>query len=62
MEVFLCVFTGDLFVSLATFKSKHLWSKRTHEIVFSVHAAIPIIFDLWFIGFTFQIPFNRLQF
>lgn len=43
----------DLFwlslVSTVTFKSKHLWSEKTYEIVFGVCAAILIIFGFWFI-------------
>ena len=46
----LCDFSWDLFVSVATFKSKHLWSERTHEIVFGACSAILIIFGLWFIS------------
>jgi len=44
-----CDFIWSLFVSLATFKSKHLWNNKIHEIVFSVCSAILIIFGLRFI-------------
>jgi threonine/homoserine/homoserine lactone efflux protein len=44
-----CDFAWSLFVSVATFKSKHLWSSRIHEIVFSICSAILIIFGLRFI-------------
>lgn len=49
----LCDFFWDLFVSVATFKSKHLWRERTHEILFGVCSAILIIFGLWFISSVF---------
>ncbi len=42
-----------LFVSMATFKSKHLWGRRTHEIVFGACSAILVVFGLWFIGSIF---------
>jgi threonine/homoserine/homoserine lactone efflux protein len=44
-----CDFIWSLFVSLATFRSKHLWNNRIHEIVFSVCSAILVIFGLKFI-------------
>jgi threonine/homoserine/homoserine lactone efflux protein len=44
-----CDFIWILFVSVATFKSKHLWNNRIHEIVFSVCSAILVIFGLKFI-------------
>jgi threonine/homoserine/homoserine lactone efflux protein len=44
-----CDFAWSLFVSEATFKSKHLWNNRIHEIVFSVCSAILAIFGLKFI-------------
>ena len=44
-----CDFIWSLFVSAATFRSKHLWNNRIHEIVFSVCSAILIIFGLKFI-------------
>ena len=42
----LCDFIWSLFVSLATFRSKHLWNNRMHEIIFSVCSAILVIFGL----------------
>ena len=45
----LCDFIWSLFVSVATFKSRHLWNNRIHEIVFSICSAILIIFGLRFI-------------
>ncbi len=42
-----------LFVSMATFKSKHLWGRRTHEIIFGACSAILVVFGLWFIGSIF---------
>lgn len=48
-----CDLFWHLFVSMATFKSKHLWSNRTHEIVFGACSAILVIFGLWFIGSIF---------
>jgi len=48
-----CDFFWDLFVSVATFKSKHLWGKRTHEMVFGICSVILIIFGLWFISSVF---------
>lgn len=50
----LCDFFWYLFVSVATFKSKHLWTKRTHEIVFGACSAILVIFGLWFISSAFN--------
>jgi threonine/homoserine/homoserine lactone efflux protein len=44
-----CDFIWSLFVSVATFRSKHLWNIRIHEIVFSVCSAILVIFGLRFI-------------
>jgi threonine/homoserine/homoserine lactone efflux protein len=44
-----CDFIWNIFVSVATFKSKHLWNNRTHEIVFSACSVILIIFGLRFI-------------
>jgi len=44
-----CDFIWILFVSVATFRSKHLWDNRIHEIVFSVCSAILVIFGLKFI-------------
>lgn len=45
-----CDFFWYLFVSLATFKSRHLWNKKTQEIVFGLCSAVLIIFGLWFIS------------
>ena len=44
-----CDFIWILSVSIATFKSKHLWNHRIHEMVFSVCSAILVIFGLRFI-------------
>jgi threonine/homoserine/homoserine lactone efflux protein len=44
-----CDFIWSQFVSVATFRSKHLWNNRIHEIVFSVCSAILVIFGLRFI-------------
>ncbi|UCD85949.1 MAG: LysE family transporter [Deltaproteobacteria bacterium] len=49
----LCDFFWYLFVSVATFKSKHLWSRKIHEIVFGMCSAILVVFGLWFIGSAF---------
>lgn len=48
-----CDFIWDLFVSVATFKSKYLWSQRTNEIIFGVCSAILIIFGIRFISSVF---------
>jgi threonine/homoserine/homoserine lactone efflux protein len=45
----LCDFIWSLFVSAATFRSKHLWNNKIHEIVFSVCSAILVVFGLKFI-------------
>jgi threonine/homoserine/homoserine lactone efflux protein len=44
-----CDFIWNVFVSIATFKSKHLWNNRVHEIGFSVCSVILTIFGLRFI-------------
>jgi len=44
-----CDFIWSLFVSVATFRSKHLWNNRIHEIVFSVCSVILVIFGLKFV-------------
>jgi len=45
----LCDFLWDLFVSITVFKSRCLWSKRVHEIVFGLCAVVLIGFGTWFI-------------
>jgi threonine/homoserine/homoserine lactone efflux protein len=45
----LCDLIWILFVSVATFRSKHLWNNRIHEIVFGICSVILIIFGLRFI-------------
>ena len=45
----LCDFLWDLFVSLTVFKSRSLWSKRVHEIVFGLCAVVLVGFGTWFI-------------
>jgi len=48
-----CDLVWSLFVSMATFKSKHLWNERTHGIVACVCSAVLIIFGLKFITSVF---------
>lgn len=45
----LCDFFWGLFVSTATFKTKHRWGRKTHELVFGLCSAILIIFGGWFL-------------
>jgi threonine/homoserine/homoserine lactone efflux protein len=44
-----CDLVWSLFVSLATFKSKHLWSESIHWIAACVCSAVLIVFGLKFI-------------
>lgn len=44
-----CDLVWNLFVSIATFKSKKLWSERTYKIVFGICSALLIGFGFWFI-------------
>jgi threonine/homoserine/homoserine lactone efflux protein len=48
-----CDLIWSLFVSVATFKSKHLWNERIHRIVACVCSAVLIIFGLKFIASVF---------
>jgi len=45
----LCDFLWDLFVSFSVFKSRHLWTKKTHEVVFALCSVLLIGFGAWFI-------------
>jgi len=45
----LCDFLWDLFVSFSVFKSRHLWSWRTREVVFGLCSVLLIGFGAWFI-------------
>jgi threonine/homoserine/homoserine lactone efflux protein len=49
-----CDFFWYLFVSMAVFKSKRLWSQRTYRIVLAVCALILIGFGGWFIFSSLQ--------
>jgi len=46
----LCDFCWLSIVSIVTFRSKHLWSERTYEVVFGVCAAILVVFGFWFVA------------
>jgi len=48
----LCDFIWDLFVSVTIFRSRRLWSKKVHEIVFGACAVVLIGFGVWFIVFV----------
>jgi threonine/homoserine/homoserine lactone efflux protein len=48
-----CDLVWSLFVSVATFKSKHLWNERIHGIVACVCSAVLILFGLKFIASVF---------
>lgn len=48
-----CDLVWSLFVSVATFKSKHLWNERIHGIVTCVCSAVLILFGLKFISSVF---------
>ncbi len=48
-----CDLVWSLFVSVATFKSKHLWNERIHGVVTCVCSAVLIIFGLKFIASVF---------
>ena len=48
-----CDLVWSLLVSMATFKSKHLWTERIHGIVACVCSAVLIIFGLKFMTSVF---------
>jgi len=45
----LCDLFWDFFVSFSVFKSRHLWTKKTHEVVFALCSVLLIGFGAWFI-------------
>jgi threonine/homoserine/homoserine lactone efflux protein len=45
----LCDLLWDYFVSFTVFKSKKLWSKKGHNIVFGICGAVMMVFGVWFI-------------
>jgi len=45
----MCDFVWDIFVSMTVFKSRRLWTKKVHEIVFGSCAIVLIGFGTWFI-------------
>ncbi len=49
----MCDFFWDLFVSMTVFKSRHLWTKRVHKMVFCLCAVVLIGFGAWFIVSVF---------
>ena len=45
----LCDFLWDLFVSMSVFRSRRLWTRSVHEIVFGVCSVVLVGFGAWFI-------------
>lgn len=45
----LCDLLWDYFVSFTVFKSKRLWSKKGHNIVFGICGSVMMVFGVWFI-------------
>lgn len=43
-----CDLVWEQFVSMTTFRSRHLWTPRIQEIVFSICALVLVGFGLWF--------------
>jgi len=44
-----CDFIFDYFVTFSVYKTKHLWSEKTHKIVFGTCGILLLSFGIWFI-------------
>jgi threonine/homoserine/homoserine lactone efflux protein len=44
-----CDFIFDYFVTFSVHRTKHLWSEKTHKIVFGTCGVLLLAFGIWFI-------------